>query len=175
MTHNEEPNAPGVSNTDLTAAPQRYEWTELGRPSTAVVEGVADATGRSPADVAPPDSHVDPDTLDALLTSVGDEDVSVSFTHDAAEVTINSDGTLVVWPDEAELGREVAAPRSDAELNDRLRHVLDAAFESGVNVLGGWAIRNGPGLPDWDVHVTETAKLHDESTPAVRGGDVGTE
>lgn len=175
MTHDEKPNAPGVSNTDLIAAPRRYEWTELGRPSTAVVEGVAAATGRSPADVTPPDSRVDSDTLDALLTSVGDEEVSVSFTLDEAEVTINSDGTLVVWPDGAELGRGVAPPRSDSELNDRLRQVLDAAFESDVDVRGGWVIRNGTGLPDWDVHITETAKPHGESAPTVRGGDVRTE
>ena len=171
MTH-EESNTVGESNTNPTAAPRRYEWTAFGRPSTAIVEIVADATGREPADVAPPERYVDPETLDALVASGGDgAGVSVSFALDCAEVTVDSDGTLEVRPDGTECERDVAHPRSDPELNARLEELLDVAFENGVDVLGGWAIRNGPEFPDWDVQVTELAKPPEAGEPAVGGDD----
>lgn len=169
MTHDES-NTGGASGTNSTATPYRYEWTAFGRPSRAVVEGVADATGRDPADVPSPDRSVDTETLDALLTSGRDGDgVSVSFRLDGAAVTVDSDGTLEVWP--VETDPEGARLRSDSELNERLRELLDAAFENGVDVLGGWTIRNGSGLPDWDVHVTETVKARGDEALTGRGDE----
>ena len=173
MTH-EESNTVGESNTNPTAVPRRYEWTAFGRPSTAIVESVADATGRDPADVAPPERYVDSETLDALVASGGDgdgADISVSFALDCAEVTLDSDGMLEVRPVGAECDRDASRPRSDPELNARLGELLDVAFESGVDVLGGWEIRNGPGVPDWDVHVTELSKPPESGELAVREDD----
>lgn len=177
MTHDES-DTTGVSNADAAAEPRTYEWTAFGRPTTAVVEGVADATGRNPADVAPPERRVDAETLNALVESGREGDgggVSVSFTLDGVAVTIDSDGTLEVRPDEAGPDGGVARPRSDSELNEELKRVLNAAFANEVNVLGGWAIRNGVGIPDWDVHVTRISKPTDEDAITVQNGVERTE
>lgn len=53
---------------------------------------------------------------------------------------------------------EGTAPSSEAELNAELRALLRRAYESGIDVEGGWECRNGVEHPDWDVVITEVAK-----------------
>ena len=49
----------------------------------------------------------------------------------------------------------------DAAFRAELRSLLRRAHESGVDVEGGWECRNGDGVPDWDVVVTEIEKRAD--------------
>lgn len=47
---------------------------------------------------------------------------------------------------------------SETELQDELKELLRRAYESGLDVEGGWDCRNGEEHPDWDVIVTEVQK-----------------
>ena len=47
---------------------------------------------------------------------------------------------------------------SKDELNAELRALLLRAYESGIDVEGGFECRNGADHPDWDVLVTEVEK-----------------
>jgi len=47
---------------------------------------------------------------------------------------------------------------SKAELNAELKALLRRAYESGIDVEGGFECRNGVEHPDWDVIVTEVVK-----------------
>ena len=47
---------------------------------------------------------------------------------------------------------------SKAELNAELKGLLRKAYESGIDVEGGFECRNGVEHPDWDVIVTEVEK-----------------
>jgi hypothetical protein len=51
---------------------------------------------------------------------------------------------------------------STEELNAELKALLTRAYETGVDVEGGFECRNGAEHPDWDVIVTEVEK-HDGS------------
>ena len=47
---------------------------------------------------------------------------------------------------------------SKEELNAELKALLRRAYESGIDVEGGFECRNGVDHPDWDVVVTEVEK-----------------
>jgi len=47
---------------------------------------------------------------------------------------------------------------SKEELNAELQGLLLRAYESGIDVEGGFECRNGAEHPDWDVIVTEVTK-----------------
>ncbi|OVE85575.1 hypothetical protein [Natronolimnobius baerhuensis] len=47
---------------------------------------------------------------------------------------------------------------SKEELNAELKALLQRAYESGVDVEGGFECRNGVEHPDWDVIITEVTK-----------------
>jgi hypothetical protein len=47
---------------------------------------------------------------------------------------------------------------SKEELNAALKGLLRRAYESGIDVEGGFECRNGVEHPDWDVVVTEVEK-----------------
>lgn len=47
---------------------------------------------------------------------------------------------------------------SEAELNAELKALLRRAYNSGIDVEGGWECRNGIEHPDWDVVITEVTK-----------------
>lgn len=47
---------------------------------------------------------------------------------------------------------------SEAVLHRELRTLLQRAHDGGVDVVGGWACRNGPERPDYDIVVTEVQK-----------------
>jgi len=47
---------------------------------------------------------------------------------------------------------------SKEELNAELQALLLRAYESGIDVEGGFECRNGAEHPDWDVIVTEVTK-----------------
>lgn len=47
---------------------------------------------------------------------------------------------------------------SKEDLNEELKALLRRAYESGIDVEGGIACRNGADHPDWDVVITEVEK-----------------
>jgi len=53
---------------------------------------------------------------------------------------------------------EETALTSTEELNAELKALLRRAYESGIDVEGGFECRNGVEHPDWDVIVTEVEK-----------------
>ncbi len=53
---------------------------------------------------------------------------------------------------------EETALTSPEELNAELKALLRRAYESGIDVEGGFECRNGAEHPDWDVIVTEVEK-----------------
>jgi hypothetical protein len=53
---------------------------------------------------------------------------------------------------------EVPSLTSKAELNAELKDLLRRAYESGIDVEGGFDCRNGAEHPDWDVVITEVKK-----------------
>ncbi|QLG28984.1 hypothetical protein HUG10_16210 [Halorarum halophilum] len=105
MTCEESPGDTDATNRDSTrdAGPSetivRTEWVESGRPSIAIVEAIAEATGRDPVSVAPLYEHIDSDALDALVTAAKDSsrpDVRVSFSVDVFTIVVDGGGGLEV-------------------------------------------------------------------------------
>lgn len=78
--------------TDDTTAREtdtvRHSWSRSDRPSTAIVEAVAAATGRAPTDLPPLEYDVDTDALDAVLTGTPPVEVTFPF----AGTTVVADG-----------------------------------------------------------------------------------
>lgn len=130
----------------------------------AIVETVASATGREPTDLPPLHRTVDPDVLDALLTggSGRDRDVRVSFEYDGVAVTAGSDGDLAIRATDGGAGTDSDPPDPRADLEAKLQDLLREAARSGASVAGGYEVRNGPGGPDWDVHITRVEKRDGE-------------
>lgn len=81
-----------------------YDWSSLP-PSIAIVELLANAFGCEPTALDPLHETVDPDALDTLFRSSGpratETDVTVSFEYVSHEVTVESDGSVVVRPVDA--------------------------------------------------------------------------
>ena len=76
------------------------EWTGSNPPVVAVVDAVADATGRDPDAVGPLYDSVDPSALTTLLQTGGDGDnpVTISFTYDGCDISVSSSGEITVTP-----------------------------------------------------------------------------
>lgn len=92
------------TNSDCNDRPvrARYDW-ESTPPSTAIVETIAEATGDNPTSLEPLYESVDPDALNALLTSVpsptAGRDLRISLSVDGHAITVFGDGGIVVRPD----------------------------------------------------------------------------
>jgi len=74
----------------------RTTWIDYDYPSTAVVDAVAEATGRDQMDLERLQAYVDGDALDALLTEGTASDVSVTFTYGDVEVRVTARGDVDV-------------------------------------------------------------------------------
>lgn len=101
MTSRRDSTDGGAPDLGLGKSQVPPAWGRNGRPSTAVVEAVADAQGREPIDLSPLQHHVDADALDALVASRTDEDgagVRVTFEYEGFEVTVDSDGGIDTSP-----------------------------------------------------------------------------
>ena len=61
----------------------------------AVVEAVAEATGRDPTELNPLYEYIDGDNLDGLLRGA-DQEVTVSFDYGRVQVEISASGPLTV-------------------------------------------------------------------------------
>ncbi|WP_440007386.1 HalOD1 output domain-containing protein [Halomicrococcus sp. SG-WS-1] len=76
------------------ASPADYDWA-VTSPVAAVTELVADATDRDPATLDPLYDYVDPDALNALVTSSNDDQaprVRITLMYAGYEVTLRRDG-----------------------------------------------------------------------------------
>ena len=85
------------------------EWNQSDSPVTAIVEAVAAATNRDPISLAPLETYVDTDALDALMqkqsrgnpSTNGDGSgsvVQVSFTYEECWVVVENTGRVEVSP-----------------------------------------------------------------------------
>lgn len=78
-----------------------FDWSNVS-PSTAVIETLAIALGRDPKTIDPLFDSVNPDALDALVSSDGngppEGGLSVSFTHVSHELTVDAAGTVITRP-----------------------------------------------------------------------------
>lgn len=77
--------------------PTHHEWGGAVEPATAVVQAVAACTGRDVTDLRPLATTIDTDSLNRLLT-LGDANVSVSFTYEGYDVRVSGDGHVTVSP-----------------------------------------------------------------------------
>ncbi|GAB7019783.1 HalOD1 output domain-containing protein [Halostagnicola bangensis] len=99
MTSDDAPTEPGTD--DLI----RYEWTEPGRPSTAVIEAIAAVTDSEPVAMPSIYDFIDLEALDTIIAnqSTGRTDtISVSFQYDDIDVTVDSDGSIEIRPPRAD-------------------------------------------------------------------------
>lgn len=68
---------------------------QVRKPSIAVVNALADATGRDPGEIAPLYGYIDCEALDAVVT-LSDSDVRVTFSYEEYTVIVESDGSVTV-------------------------------------------------------------------------------
>ncbi|MXR40353.1 hypothetical protein GRX01_03150 [Halobaculum sp. WSA2] len=80
---------------DVETPAHRTDWTEFESPSTAVVVTVAETLDVEEDQLPVLNEYVDGDALDTLLRQP-DSKVDLSFTYDAVEVRVSSDGRLAV-------------------------------------------------------------------------------
>ena len=95
--HHERGERNGESVPDVNQRLQ-YEWSTSDPPSIALIEAIASATGRDPLDMPPLSEEVDPDALDALVTTGNGSPgtVEVTFTYDGTEVHLDSKGVVEI-------------------------------------------------------------------------------
>ena len=79
---------------------RHYDWTDSDRPSTAIVEAVADTVGRRAEEMPVLYEAVSSDALDALIapSTRPDSPVDISFEYAGALVTVANNGTITVRP-----------------------------------------------------------------------------
>lgn len=130
-------------------------WDEYDQPSVAIVETIASMAGRDSLSLPPLHRSLDTDALDVLLDT--DEPLTLTFEYDAFLVTISSDGAMVVT------NRSSVRTGIDS-FGAQLRALFRRGGLNGLPVDGCYEIRNGDGLPDWEVTVTELQKPSVEKT-----------
>lgn len=79
-----------------------HEIEDADRICLAVVETVSAATGREATDMEPLYSVLDPDALEAILTTPDDGVVRVFFEFEGCAVTTSSTGQVIVGSKRAE-------------------------------------------------------------------------
>jgi len=85
-------------DSSLSSESRVSGWTDYEQPSTAVVEAVADATGRDQTELKPLYQYVDGDDLDSLLRH-SETPMTISFTYEGVQVDISAGGALTVRTD----------------------------------------------------------------------------
>ncbi|ELY65691.1 hypothetical protein [Natrinema versiforme] len=58
------------------------------------------------------------------------------------------------------------SPSSEAEVRAELKALLRRAYDSDLEIEGGWDCRNGTEYPDWDVIITEVRKNEEPESPS---------
>lgn len=166
MTYDIDDTDPDTSSIDHDGSTDQDGWNRYERPSVAIVEALAEATGREPTALPSLHHSVDPDALDTLLTggTRRGEQIHLSFTYDGVLISVGSDGDLSIRADGTTHDPSTTGPETSAEMDAMLQELLRLAFRNGVSVTGGYGVRNGPESPDWDIHITQVEKPRDEET-----------
>lgn len=76
----------------------RHDWDGPAPLSYTVVETVAAVVDREVFEMEPLYSTVDPEALEAVLSSGAEDRIRVSFRYEACTVAVTSDGAVVVEP-----------------------------------------------------------------------------
>lgn len=160
MTNSTAPSSDDDTPTTDDEKPFRGDGRTL---STAIAEAVSTTRQRPDDDLPDLEDAVDVEAIHTLVTRPGDR-VAVSFTYADAWVTVRDNGRIEVRPDAGDPSSH-DGPGTDAEFHTRLRELLVAAHRRGIPVMGGWAMRNEPQLPDWDVHITGVVKPDAQEQP----------
>jgi hypothetical protein len=93
---NSNTNATRATVCDEATTIRRDQWTGYDNPSTAVVEAVAEATGRTQTELEPLQHYVDADALDALCTTSGTERLELTLRYESTEIHVTNRGDLEV-------------------------------------------------------------------------------
>lgn len=162
MTENTDGADSDTSSSGRDGNELRDWWDRSSRPSLTIVEAIAEATGRDLTALPPLHHSIDPEALNTLLTrdTQQEEHVQVSFTYDGALVSVGSDGDLTVRVD-GTTHEATTDPETTADLETALEESIQAAYRNGLSVAGGYGVRNGSELPDWDVIITRVEKPSD--------------
>ncbi|WP_227377190.1 HalOD1 output domain-containing protein [Haladaptatus halobius] len=98
MSDEDSPSSAGVPRE---AIQNQYEWSAI-KPSTAVVETVAQAANCDHQELSPLYEWIDPEALDAIiappLARTTHTTTSISFTYTDYSVTVHSTGAVHVAP-----------------------------------------------------------------------------
>lgn len=73
----------------------RHEWTGSDGPSVTIVEAVAAVAGRTPTDLPPLRTVIDPDALEALLDGKSSP-ITVSFGYADTHVSVDETGVIEI-------------------------------------------------------------------------------
>lgn len=88
---------PDDTTEDSPSSGLRYDWSQYQEPSMAVVEAVAEFFDCDETELPSLHDELETDALNAMLTGNGNGNVRVEFEYAGARVTIDGDGTLLVW------------------------------------------------------------------------------
>lgn len=101
MTRSDRPDDDRPAPEEDGVIQAEFDWSSRS-PCTAVIETVAIASDSEPTTIEPLYESADPDALNALIRSNGsgskDGDVAISFVFADHDVTVHSDGVIVVRP-----------------------------------------------------------------------------
>jgi hypothetical protein len=89
--------ADGVGYDPLTET-FHARFDDSGALTMAIVETVGTVTDRDPVSLAPLFETVDPEALAALVASTETRPLEVTFAYENCQVTVSSEGSVVVEP-----------------------------------------------------------------------------
>lgn len=75
-------------------------WEAHDELCLSIVDAVATITDQDPREMEPLFAALDPDPLQELLSSVGVDELQVSFVYEGCAIVVASNGDLVVRPRE---------------------------------------------------------------------------
>lgn len=158
---------PDPPNSDDPAKSRPHEfitadWRDYPTLTDAILHTVASAMQCEPDDLPPLSRTMPPDALESMLTMDPDRagrepPVRITFPFVGSVIYVDTHGTVAAWPRPLGNGAEFVPPETPEELQSRLGQLLRKASGNGISVRGGWAIRNGTEMADWDVHITRVS------------------
>ena len=83
---------PSTSQNGGTA---RHRWDGETAPSVAIVEAVAEVTGKDPVEMPPLQRTIDMEALESLIAGRGENSIRLSL-YLGTDVTVDSDGEIEV-------------------------------------------------------------------------------
>jgi hypothetical protein len=96
MKEDEEAHTAGTPPTSPDGSTARYRWDGETAPGFAIVEAVAETTGKEPAEMPPLQRTIDMDALESLIAEPAESSVRLSFEYVGVDVTIEANGVIEV-------------------------------------------------------------------------------